>query len=65
MAAKFGAAQWVIVIVKAVKVMFVHAAAREVAEVPLVAETEFIEVEVVVADAAVVVSIKPACYSVA
>lgn len=63
MEAKFDAVRWVVIIAKAAKVGIVHAA-REVVEVPMLAETVFIELKVVVADATAV-SIKPACYSVA
>ena len=45
--------------------MVVHVAIREAVEVLLVTETVFIEVEVIVVDAATATSIEPACYSVA
>lgn len=63
--ARSDATQWVIVITKAVNAMVVHVAIREAVEVLLVTETVFIEVEVVVVDAATAMSIEPACYSVA
>ena len=65
MEARSDATQWVIVITKAVKAMVVHVAIREAVEVLLVTETVFIEVEVIVVDAATATSIEPACYSVA
>ena len=62
MGARSGATQWVIVVAKAVKAMVVHAAAKVAAVVPLVAETVFIEAEVVVADVAITAtSIEPSC----
>lgn len=64
MEAKFDAVQWVVIIATAAKVGIVRAAAREVVEVPMLAETVFIELKVVVADATAM-STKPACYSVA
>ena len=63
-AARSDVAQWAIVIAGAVMATVAHVAAREAVEVPLMAETMFIEVEAVVA-VATAMSTKLVCYSVA